>query len=491
MRSVNNIHRIVKWFCRQLTLNELSCALAIILDVVSGKRQDIETKPDPKPPHYRRYQVDAVEALASAPCPKEEIPGLDWKRLLAEHQKRTGKALSPVGRRSSSHECMEGIRCRHCGAPSRYLYSNNGKSASQVLCKICQGVSQTHKTRRSSAARYWCPHCGCALFKWKGNTIETVFKCPSRKCPHYLSRKDALNRVEKRMLKKQPELPHFKLHYQYREYHFSPDDLRTASPEEPVHGVDLRKIHNDSRTLSLVLSYSVNIGLSTRQTRDAMKGFHGITVSHQTVLNYMKSAAFYLAPSIDSLTPPPSGKAVADETYIIVDGVWNYTWFVIDSASRAICGFNLSDNRGVAPAFALLCKCFGKPEEPRAGKPELVTDGNPSYDCATMAYNSRARKNHISKRTVVGLQNLDEESSEYRRFKQMVERLSRTYKFHTRPRAGFKSFDGALSLTVLFIAYCNFMRPHSARGGTPPVRLEFLRDVPLYPDMWSKLLLVA
>lgn len=491
MRKADNIHRLVKWFCRQLTLNELYLALSIILDVVSGKRKDLETKPDPKPPHYRRFHVDAVEALTSVPRPKEEIPGLDWKQLLAEHQKRTGKTIRPVGRRSNSHECLEGICCGHCGAPPRYLYSNNGKATSQMLCKVCGRVSQTHRSKRTSKAKYWCPHCGYSLFKWKESPGETIFKCSNKKCPHYLSRKSSLTREEKRMLKRQPKLPHFKLHYQYREYHFSPDDLRTASPEEPVHGVDLRKIHNNYHTLSLILSYSINIGLSTRQTRDAMKGLHGITVSHQTVLNYMKSTAFYLAPAVDRLTPPPSGKAVADETYIIVDAVWNYTWFVIDSISRAICGFNLSDNRGTRPAFALLCKCFGKPEEPRVENPELVTDGNPSYDCATMAYNSMSKKNHISKRTVIGLQNLDEESSEYRRFKQIVERLNRTYKFHTRPRAGFKSFDGAVSLTVLFVAYYNFMRPHSARSGAPPVRLEFLRDVTLYPDMWFKLLLAA
>jgi hypothetical protein len=77
-------------------------------------------------------------------------------------------------------------------------------------------------------------------------------------------------------------------------------------------------------------------------------------------------------------------------------------------------------------------------------------------------------------KTVVGLENHDETSSEYRAFKQLVERLNRTYKFHTRPRAGFKSFDEACALTTLFVAYYNHLRPHSAIGNEVPVPLPEL-----------------
>ncbi|MBN2684460.1 MAG: hypothetical protein JXR40_04215 [Pontiellaceae bacterium] len=46
------------------------------------------------------------------------------------------------------------------------------------------------------------------------------------------------------------------------------------------------------------------------------------------------------------------------------------------------------------------------------------------------------------------MQNLDPESETYREHKQFVVRINRTYKFHPRPRAGFKDFDGASLFVV-------------------------------------------
>ena len=109
-----------------------------------------------------------------------------------------------------------------------------------------------------------------------------------------------------------------------------------------------------------------------------------------------------------------------------------------------------------------------------------------------VAYNTAVREHSeqdlLTKRTVIGLRNLDSESEEYRPFKQLVERLNRTYKFHTRPRAGFKSFDGVVALTTLFVAFYNFMRPHGYLKQNPPVPLSCLQGETLYPRMWVELL---
>ena len=105
-----------------------------------------------------------------------------------------------------------------------------------------------------------------------------------------------------------------------------------------------------------------------------------------------------------------------------------------------------------------------------------------------MAYNQEAGKDSVVKRTVIGLKNLDEESTQYRRFKQLIERLNRTYKYHTRPRAGFKSFDGAVALTTLFVAYYNFMRPHSSCNEKAPVQLKCLQDCALMPEAWIRVI---
>jgi transposase-like protein len=282
--------------------------------------------------------------------------------------------------------------------------------------------------------------------------------------------------------------PNFKLHYQYREYHIRPEDLKTKRPPSGTN-INLRKMHNSYHTLGLVLTFAINLGLSSRVTRDALKGIFGISVSHQTVINYVNAAAEHLSAFVDANCPMPSSTCAADETYIIVEHKWSYTWFIIDSETRAICGYNLSEKRDMQPALALLYNGFGKPDE-KAHYPELVTDGNLSYDAAVMAYNDLIKNDDskLTKRTVIGLQNLDDESSDYRSFKQLVERLNRTYKYHTRPRAGFKSFHGATALTTLFVAFYNFMRPHSAKASMPPVALDSLNECHLMPQKWVTLI---
>ena len=279
----------------------------------------------------------------------------------------------------------------------------------------------------------------------------------------------------------------FKLRYQYREYHFKPQDLQCARPAFP-NQTDLSRIRNNSHVLSMALSYFINIGLSSRQTREALLRIHDIKVSHQTIINYANSAASLICNYVDRNSPKPKGIVAGDETYIIVEGRLQYTWFNIEASSRAICGFNLSGTRETAPCLALQYNTYGAPEDDPGKQFEYVADGLPSYDSAIMVYNKDLKKDKIIRHKVVGLENLDAESKEYRRFKQIIERLNRTYKFHTRPRAGFKTFEGAVCLTVLFVAFYNFMRPHSSLTGKVPVPLDCLDGIDLYPRMWSALL---
>lgn len=479
----HSLTRIIKWFCRRLTFNDLASAVIVFHEILNGSRKDITLKPDEKPPHYRNFRVDQLSPL-TAPNKTDK---LEWKLLKAAKESLAGKPINPVHYQNGKKP-PPGCKCGHCNAPGQYLYLNNGKLQSQVKCKICGKTSSSYGRKRKRKTKYLCPHCSKALFKWKESKHSTIYKCPSYTCPHYLTNKVQLTKEEQNMRIQQKYDPNFKLHYQYREYHISPDDLITARPFPDVK-VDLRNIHNSYHTLGLVLTFSINFGLSSRMTRDALKGIFDITLSHQTVVNYINLSAQYLSSFIDKNCPEPKGISAADETYIIVENKWTYTWFIIDSKTRAICGYNLSDTRGAQPALALLHDTFGKPND-TARRPDLVTDGNPSYDAAVMAYNDlvKNKDSKLTKRTVIGLQNLDAESSEYRSFKQLVERLNRTYKYHTRPRAGFKTFDGAVALTTLFVAFYNFMRPHSAVNNSTPFCLDALKERDLMPDKWVALI---
>jgi len=492
-----NILRFVQWFCRQLTFNELASIVPILQDVLNGSRHDISLKTENnKPPHYRQFKVDPLSPLTSPPESSSMLPTLHWQQIQDDHFEKTGIRISPVQRRSSSVRPPEKCVCQHCGAPGRYLYLNNGQLGSQVLCKLCHKTSPTHQCRRDRKTSYWCPHCGYALFHWKEDGVSSAYKCPNKQCPLFLENLAALTPEEKRM-REEGKTSQFKLHYLFREYHYGAEGLSLARPENAP--VNLNKIHNNLHIVGLCLTFVINLGLSLRLTRDALERIFDFKISHQTIANYVASSAAYLSSFIDRHCPTPVGIAAADETYITVEAENRYTWFILDESSRAICAYNLSDTRGTLPALALLSECFGDPETGASQSFCLVTDGNPAYGSAVVAYNTTARQHAqnplnppddaIQKRTVIGLQNNDPESEEYRTFKQLIERLNRTYKFHTRPRAGFKSFDGAVVLTTLFVAFYNFMRPHGRlKDQMPPVALPCLQHKKLYPEMWVTLL---
>lgn len=92
---------------------------------------------------------------------------------------------------------------------------------------------------------------------------------------------------------------------------------------------------------------------------------------------------------------------------------------------------------------------------------------------------------------VIGLQNLDNISEEFRPFKQLIERLNRTYKFHVRSACGFATRNGAVALTTLFVTYYNFLRPHMALKHRCPVSLPDLDAVSTLQGKWIKILELA
>jgi putative transposase len=484
----SNLNKIVRWFCSKLSYNDLGSAVVILLEVLNGQRSSIKLKPDEeRPPHYRQFRVAKTPPLVEAPAPQKHIA--DWQELQILHKQQNVKAISPVRRRVGAKVPPPKCRCNYCNAPASYLYLNNGSINTQVKCKICGKTSPTDKPRRESKAQYWCPHCNYALGLWKEHGLYNAFKCPNNKCSFYVKNLRSLTSEEHKM-RKDGKYSQFKLRYSFKEYHFASEGVTLKRPIAAP--VDLNRIHNNLNTVALCLTFSVNFGLSGRMTASVLKQVFGIEISYQTVLNYINSSAAYLSDFVDMNTPLPTGITAADETYITVDGVTRYTWFIIDKISRAISAYDLSETRVAEPAMALLVNCYGPPETTKCKDAEIVTDGLPSYDCAVMAYNTVALKTNknacITKHTVIGLQNLNSESKEYRVYKQHIERLNRTYKYHTRPRAGFKSFNGAVSLTTLFVAYYNFMRPHSYLKGKPPVQLECLNDKKLYQNMWVELL---
>ena len=488
---------LVHWFCSQLTRDELFEAIAILLEVVGGERDDIRLKSDfrEQHPNYRQYDVDTTPPLTEPPDAAPSTATLDWRELLSRHKAETGRPLQPVNRRNGQTP-PSGSRCERCGAPAEWLYVNDGRKCSQLRCKICDLLFPLRRVRRQASGPFWCPYCAKALYRWKHDQKRTIYKCPNRRCPHYRQAYDRLNRRE-RLLARTGMSSQFKLHYQWRCYHFDPATIRPQAPNAAKQS--LLNVRRSLESVGLALTYSVSMGLSARMTSWALREIHGIPVSHQTVLNWIEAAAPLVWNALQRVQGTMAETVVAaDETYIKIRGIWHYTWFIIGTESRAIWAWNVSQERGQLPAVAVINQVLDSRDPDVAGTLVLVGDGNPAYDAAANAVNSDPdgiplppQQRKLERRTAIGLRNDDEESRQFRVFKQLIERVNRTYRYHTRSRSGHKSTNGARALTTLFVAHYNFLRPHKTLGGRPPLHLPELDGVRTIQGRWLKLLQLA
>jgi transposase-like protein len=420
---------------------------------------------------YRKLVVDAMPVIKT-------LDKLDYKELIADHFKSTGKLITPVKRRKTSTVPVSMV-CPRCQAPHDYLYDNTGGKG-QYLCKVCK-CAFNKRNRYLKNLIFLCPHCGKALELKKERKDFKVHKCTNSKCPYYLDKLNSMSQEDKQRYKSSPH--DFKLHYIYREFDIEFEPL-VRKPSQPA-GVDISRLYVSPHILGLILTYYVNFGKSSRETAALMREVHGVSISHQSVLNYADAVAKNLKPFIDNYKHDLSGSICGDETYIKVLGKWHYVFFIFDAVKKIILSYPVSANRDVKAAIYALDEALSKFDK----LPEdltLVFDGNPIY---LLAQHYFAQYDiHFDIKQVIGLTNDDPISEEYRPLKQVIERLNRTFKGNYRPTNGFNNYAGSVSFLTLFVAYFNFLRPHSTLEGRVPVVLEELKDRPNMPARWVTLI---
>ena len=315
-----------------------------------------------------------------------------------------------------------------------------------------------------------------------------MHKCCNDNCPHRLNAIAKLNPAEKLLQKIKSS--QFKLCYIYREYLFQAADLVHPGPNKPL--VDINRIHNSQNILGLILSFYVSFAISARKTAYIMQKVFNINVSYQTVLNYAETAAYSCHRFNLRFKGPVDDTSAGDETYIKIIGEWAYVWLFISSKNLVLSAYHLAHSRETLPAVITMTEAI-RTADPQQ-KINLITDGNPSYPAGIHFMNEKRLTQELPRiehHAVIGLQNLDQESTTYRAFKQLIERLNRTFKFHVRPASGFKSDNGALSLVVLFTTHYNFLRPHISLGYKTPVEIPELQNIETIQGQWIKILSMA
>ena len=447
-----------------------------LIGILLGKSVAKAPFDEPVNKPYRKLQVDDMPVI-------ETLEKLDYKKLLMEYQVEHGKVLKPVARRKNSVVTVPTtLTCPKCSAPSDYLYANNGDKG-QYQCKVCACLfSKKNRFLKESIIR--CPHCLKTLERIKERKEFYVYKCKNNNCSFYQKNLNKMTKGEKQQFKTDPQA--FKVRYIFREFNF---DFKPLSKESPVNPkVDLSKIYVSPHTLGLILTYHVNYGLSARKTAALMYDVHGVKVSHQTILNYMNSVALITKPFVDHYPYELSNSFCGDETYIRVKGRWHYLFFFFDAVKKIILSYPVSPNRDTQSAIIALDQVLQKFKE----IPEdlmFVVDGNPIYILAQHFFAQHGI--HFDIHKVIGLTNEDPVSKEYRPLKQIIERLNRSFKGNYRATTGFGSQKGSVSFVTLFVAYFNFLRPHSSLENKVPVMIPELKNMPNMPERWTKLISLA
>ncbi len=72
-------------------------------------------------------------------------------------------------------------------------------------------------------------------------------------------------------------------------------DLNTL----PRNASSLKFSKHNAHVMSLCLTLHVNLGLSLRKTSQALKDLYNISISHQQIANYCKTAAICVKPFVD------------------------------------------------------------------------------------------------------------------------------------------------------------------------------------------------
>ena len=163
----------------------------------------------------------------------------------------------------------------------------------------------------------------------------------------------------------------------------------------------------------------------------------------------------------------------------------------MDTASRSIIGYRISSERDVGACILAMRMAFRHLTKILENF-RFIADGYSAYILAAQQFLREYGDDFIFKITqVIGLTNDNEVSKEFRPYKQMIERLNRTYKASYKPTNGFDNIDGANYELVLWGTYYNFLRPHKHNHYKILNDIEMLHGADNMPGKWQLLIFLG
>jgi transposase-like protein len=391
----------------------------------------------------------ALPQLTQQVLPPIQKPLSDYKQILNEHE-LAGKPIKPVKHRKP---IPKDTICPNCEATYQFIYSNatkdsvkNNKGKIQKFkCKICK--HQWFHNDRKKRPTWFCPYCGQRIDLKVHRKDFDKFKCINPKCQYKLDNGQR---------------------YTYREYHISMDNINQFVPASKGFATS----HFSYASIAIALFFFISFPLSSREVANILSGVFGLSVSHQSIINWAQIMARCFYPILDTLPVNLSNIWVVDETYLIYESKWGYLFTVLDAEYGSIIAQIFSPSRSVASAYAVLEKASRRFDIANCGIITVVTDGLASYPPAIQLLASQT-KGQFQHCKVIGLKD-GKVKNQYRRYKNLVENyysVLKPYYYRTR---GFGSFAGAVTFSVLFTLYYNYLHPSDRFDDKPIIQIEGL-----------------
>ena len=210
------------------------------------------------------------------------------------------------------------------------------------------------------------------------------------------------------------------------------------------------------RLTSFIRRFSFTLtNLSTRAISRFLKASINFSVSHVAVHYWTKAfAPWFHAVSTAFMASLnlASDEWHADETFIKIKGVTYYLWILLDSETRFVISFILSDKRDGTSAYRLFQRAVSLT---RASPKVIITDHLAAYEQAIATFYPNAE--HYCYKDFT-----DDKSNN------TIETFNKTFKGWYRTKKGFKAFTSSLGLITTYMFHYNFLRQHSSLNQLPP-----------------------
>jgi len=192
-------------------------------------------------------------------------------------------------------------------------------------------------------------------------------------------------------------------------------------------------------------------GLSLRQIKYHLEQHKNVSVSHVTILLWLREYGILLKTYTDSLKPDLKGKWQADELVHYFSKQHNWLWNVMHKDKKYIVEsrYSVFRHQKIADRVFEEARKKGIPEE-------VQTDGLPNYPHAIRNAFGEETK-HIRHSNLQSKRNMN-----------TVERLQGTCRDRLRVTRGFYSVKTGQQLWTILPIFYNYIKPHRTLGGKTP-----------------------